>query len=99
MPKGKKKNSFMFVISLAFAFQITLAYSFYDNLVEADFLCRELKYEAADLESLAMDKQPSLHVVKTASALLYSMNPIGLELSPSPSRIAGTDQSYSILRC
>ena len=99
MLKEKRKICFIITISLAFALQMSIAYSYYDSLVEADFLCSELKYEAADLDFLAMNKQPKVPAGGAASVLPYSPDLISLEPSAPQFHMPNVDHTYSILRC
>jgi hypothetical protein len=100
MPKKKTKFLFIFVVTIAFAFQMAAAHSYYDSLIEADFLWNELKYESADTDFLAMDKQANVALGDGSSAVPYSCHPDLIESFPDyrPSR-ADLGAEYSILRC
>ncbi len=54
-----KRDRFFFFLIFATSFLLPLscAYACYNDIVEADFLTLETKYEAADMEDLAFDKQ------------------------------------------
>ena len=68
-PKG---NTIFLVIIISLSFQLGSAHSYYESLVEADFLGHGLKFEAADLENLFVDKQKSLEIGPRASSILCS---------------------------
>jgi hypothetical protein len=54
-----KRDHFFILLIFVISFLLPLsrAYSFYDCIVEADFLTPDQKYEAADIEDFFIDKQ------------------------------------------
>ena len=97
----KRKNILAFsIIAILILFQAAAAHSYYDSLIEADFLGGGLKFEAADLDTLYVDKQVNLALCTgTASAcsLLKPgfFEPSALEDSASLPSV----KAASVLRC
>ena len=58
-------------------FQVGAIHSYYESLVEADFLGCGLKFEAADLENLIVDKPKILDFAPSTLSILC---PLGSEL-------------------
>ncbi|HSR11677.1 MAG TPA: hypothetical protein VLS90_09540 [Thermodesulfobacteriota bacterium] len=56
MIKSKTGTGLLIVIVSA-VFVLSPIYFHYNSLIEADFFCRGLKFEAGDLEDLSFDKQ------------------------------------------
>ena len=81
-------------------FQFGAIHSYYESLVEADFLGHGLKFEAADLENLFIDKQKSFEIIPSASSILCSddVNPSEQFFSSYP-QVPSTDQTPFPLRC
>ena len=54
-----KRDHFFILLIFVISFLLPLSrvYSFYDCIVEADFLTPDQKFEAADVEDLFIDKQ------------------------------------------
>ena len=75
-------------------------YSDYNVLLEADFICQELKFEATDLENLVIDKPKIIDVVPTA---LLTFRPLNSDLFEQPAnpyfQLATPYQLTSPLRC
>jgi hypothetical protein len=96
----KKGNTILLVIVISLSFQVGSAHSYYDSLIEADFIGRGLKFEAADLENLFVDKQKDLHIDPRGFSTLFlwvvnSSEQISLFYPHVPS----TDQISLTLRC
>ena len=64
-------------MAICFFFQLGASHSDYESLIEADFLGHGLKFEAADLENLFVDKQKSLEISPQPSSIvcLEDINP------------------------
>ena len=75
-------------------------YSDYNVLLEADFICQELKFEATDLENLVVDKPKILDL---APSSLLTLRPINSDLFGQPTnlffQLATPYRSISPLRC
>ena len=75
-------------------------YSDYNVLLEADFICQELKFEATDLENLVADKPK---ILDFAPSTLFTVRPLNSELfeqsTNSYFQLATPYQSTSPLRC
>ncbi len=100
MLKENQKFLLIFVIATALVFQMAAAHSYYDSLIEADFLGNGLKFEAADLETLLVDKHTNLDLSTGAAAAPFTseagiFEPLATEVSAVPLLA----QSRSILRC
>ena len=95
----KKRFQVLLALLIAFALPLSCAYSYYNAMVEADFLYRGLKFESADLEDLFVDKQQAVDFASlfaTATFLEASLS----ETIFVPSPITPVfDQASSILRC
>ena len=85
---------------LCFLFVSSHMYSDYNVLLEADFICQELKFEATDLENLVVDKPKIIDVVSSA---LLTFRPLDPDLLGQPIdsyfQLATPYQSTSPLRC
>ncbi len=100
MGKENRKVLLIFVISVAVVFQMAAAHSYYDSLIEADFLGNGLKFEAADLETLLVDKQTSLDLSTGAVAAPFvPESGIFEPFTPETFLIPSVERTYSILRC
>ena len=90
----------LLVAAVSFFFLFSSAYSNYNSLIEADFLTLGLKFEAADIDDLLVDKQ--IHV-DFALGLFSTVGPMGADLlqklAPSSFQVPGMDPPLSILRC
>jgi hypothetical protein len=88
------------VIAISLFFQVGASHSYYESLVEADFLGHGLKFEAADLENLFVDKQKSLEILPKASSILWSedVNP-SEQLFPLYFQEPSAEQTPIALRC
>ncbi len=74
-------------------------YFHYNQLIEADFFCRELKFEAADLEDLSFDRQ-DLSAFLPALSFQYLPDSGPLEELKSSSLVFhSSSENFSILRC
>jgi hypothetical protein len=85
---------------ISFFFQLGASHSYYESLIEADFLGCGLKFEAADLENLFVDKQKSFEIAPGASSILCSedVNP-SEPFFPLYFQVPSTDQTPFTLRC
>jgi hypothetical protein len=97
--KQQKLYIILMVMTISF-FQVGAIHSYYESLVEADFLGCGLKFEAADLENLFVDKQKNLEIGPGASSNLCSedVNP-SAQFFPLDFRVPSTDQTPFALRC
>ena len=100
MQMRQKIFAVLLVTAVSFFFLSSSAYSNYNSLIEADFLTRGLKFEAADNDDLLVDKQ--IHV-DFALGLFSTVGPLGADLfeklTPSSFQVPGIDSTFSILRC
>jgi hypothetical protein len=96
-PKGK---TIFLVIAISLSFQLGSAHSYYESLVEADFVGHGLKFEAADLENLFVDKQKDLEIDPRAFSTLslWGAN-LSEQISLSYLQVPSTEQTSFILRC
>ena len=99
MAKQQKLYIILMVMTISF-FQVGAVHSYYESLVEADFLGHGLKFEAADLENLFIDKQKSFEISPSASSILCSddVNP-SEQLFSFYFQVSSTDQTPFTLRC
>ncbi|MGD0623770.1 MAG: hypothetical protein ABSB32_03520 [Thermodesulfobacteriota bacterium] len=90
----------LLVMVISFFFLFSSAYSYYNSLIEADFLTCGLKFETADTDDLLVDKQI---IVDFALGLISTVGSLGADLferpTPSSFQVPGIDPSLSILRC
>jgi len=88
------------VIAISLFFQVGASHSYYESLVEADFLGHGLKFEAADLENLFVDKQKSLEIGPQVSSILCfeDVNP-SEQLFSFYFQEPSTNQTPLTLRC
>ena len=100
MRKRQRLCTILVVIAISFFFQLDASHSYYESLVEADFLGHGLKFEAADLENLFVDKQKSFEIGPQASSLLCSedVNP-SEQFFPLYFQVSSADQTPITLRC
>jgi hypothetical protein len=91
---------FSIILAISFLFPFSCAYAYYDDIVEADFLTRGTKYEAADIANLVVDKfnltgvtPPSVSTWLFSGDTFWGPN-FYLPLSPYPNHPAS-----SVLRC
>lgn len=98
---GKRQQLYiiLMVVTISF-FQLGAVHSYYESLVEADFLGHGLKFEAADLENLFVNKQKSLEIGPRASSILCSedINP-SEQLFSFYFQAPSSNQSPFTLRC
>ena len=100
MNKERKKFLAFSVTAICILFLLSVAYSYYDTLIEADFICRGLKFEAADLETLCADKQTGLNLGMNPLTDGFSPNTSSLERLTTPSfQVSPFERSLLILRC
>ena len=95
-----KKYSLFGMAILGVIFVASHIYSDYNVLLEADFISLGLKFEAADLENLVVDKPKILDFAPTAFSIL---RPLGSDLfeqtANSYFHLATPYQLTSPLRC
>jgi len=95
-----KKYSLFYMAILCVLFVSSHMYSDYNVLLEADFICQELKFEATDLENLVVDKPKIIDVVPSALLTFRPTNSDLLEQSANPYfQLATPFRSLSPLRC
>jgi hypothetical protein len=95
-----KKGPFFLLLIFAVSFLLPLscAYSFYDVIVEADFLTNGVKYETGDIENLSVDKQNLTGVIPFPCRTFFEDNFFELLLGfsiPTPL----IHPTSSVLRC
>ena len=100
MKKRQRMPTILAVITISLFFQVGASHSYYESLIEADFLGHGLKFEAADLENLFVDKQKSLEILPKASAVLWSdeVNPAE-QFFPLYFEVPSVEQAPIALRC
>jgi hypothetical protein len=100
MHMTQKKIPVFLVMVISFLFFFSSTYSYYNTLVEADFLTVGVKFEAADIDDLLVDKQIN---VDFAPGLFSTIGSLGADLllkpTPSSFQVPGIDPPLSILRC
>ena len=95
-----KKYSLFYIAVLCAVFVSCHIYSDYDILLEADFICQGLKFEAADLENLVVDKPKILDFVPSALLTFHPLDSGLFEQSTnSYLQLATLYQLVSPLRC
>jgi hypothetical protein len=96
----QKRISVFLVMVIPLLFLYSSSYSYYNSLIEADFLTCGLKFEAADIDDLLVDKQIN---VDFAPGLFSTVGSLGADLfeklTPSLFKVPGMDPPFSILRC
>ncbi len=96
----QKEIPVLLVMAVSFFFLFSSVYSNYNSLIEADFLTLGVKFEAADIDDLLVDKQI---ILDFAPGLFSIIGCLGAELfeKPMPSSfwVPGMDLPISILRC
>jgi len=99
MEKRQKLYIILMVMTISF-FKLGAVHSYYKSLVEADFLGHGLKFEAADLENLFIDKQKSLEIGPKAASTLCSedVNP-SEQLFSFYFQVPSANQTPFTLRC
>ncbi len=99
LTKHRAISTFL-IVNLSFIFLLAFAYSNYNDLVEADFLTRGAKFEAADLNDLWVDKQINLDFPPTESLIIASPTISLHRLLISVSyQVPSIDSFFSVLRC
>ena len=95
-----KKYSLFYLMILCVIFVSSHMYSDYNILLEADFICQGLKFEAPDLENLVADKPKILNL---APSTLLTLPPVNSDLlewfANSYFQLPTPYQSASPLRC
>ncbi len=94
-----KKRARTFILFIIFLFVFSCTHSFFNTVVEADFLSGK-KYEAQDIENLYAEKQSNPDVALLSPALFSLLPDIIFEFLPSYSfqDILSTP-AFSVLRC
>ncbi len=67
---AKNRFSILLIFAISFLLPYSYAYSCYNEIVEADFLTKGKKYEAADTEGLFADKHKLAAAIPHPSAIL-----------------------------
>jgi hypothetical protein len=100
MQMRQKIFAVLLVTAVSFFFLSSSAYSNFNSLIEADFLTRGLKFEAADNDDLLVDKQTHVDFALGLFSIVGCLG-AGLFEKPSPSsfEVPGMDLPFSILRC
>jgi len=96
----RDRLSFLFIVAISFLFPLSCAYAYYNDIMEADFLTRGTKYEAADIENLVIDKYNLIGVTPPlGSTFLYPKeNFLGTYLD-FPLSTPPHHPASSVLRC
>ncbi len=96
----QKRTSVFLVMVIPLFFLFSTSYSYYNSLIEADFLICGLKFEAADIDDLLVDKRTH---VDFSPGPFSTVGPLGVNLfekpTPSSFQVPGMDPPLSILRC
>jgi hypothetical protein len=97
----KRDRLFLSIIfAISFLFPLSCAYAYYNNIVEADFLTRGTKYEAADIDNLVVDKHNLTGVTPPmVSTLLFVEDNIGGPHFYFPLSTPLNHLASSVLRC
>lgn len=100
MAKQQKLYIILMVMTISF-FQVGAIHSYYESLIEADFLGCGLKFEAADLENLFVDKQKNLEIGPDDSSILClgGVNPSDELFFSLYFQTPSTDRTPFTLRC
>jgi hypothetical protein len=100
MKKERKKLLAFSATVFCVLFLLGITYSFYDTLIEADFISKGLKFEAADLETICADKQTDLNLGINTLSVVFSPNISFLEhFTAPPFQGSPFERSLRILRC
>ena len=95
-----KTYSLFCIATVCVLFASSHLYSDYDVLLEADFIGQGLKFEAADLDNLVVDKPKILDSAPSALSILWTLGLDLFELSAnSYFHLATPHQLSSPLRC
>jgi hypothetical protein len=96
----RDRLSFLIIVAISFLFPLSCTYAHYNDIMEADFLTRGTKYEAADIENLVVDKYNLTGVTPPlASAFAYlNENFLGPYLA-FPLSTPSNHLASSVLRC
>ncbi len=95
-----KRRFQILALLIAFALPLSCAYSYYNAMVEADFLWRGLKYEASDLDDLYVDKQKNIDFGSSLFSMVFFLEDNLAQHFFLPSSITPLfEQKSSILRC
>ncbi len=100
MQMRQKEIPVLLVMAVSFFFLFSSVYSNYNSLIEADFLTLGVKFEAADIDDLLVDKQI---ILDFAPGLFSNVGSLGADPFEKPSpfsfEVPGMDPPFSILRC
>jgi len=100
MPRNHRAVSTFLIVGISILFFIASVHSNYDRLLEADFLGRGVKFEAADIEDPLVDKQTILNFIAGESCIFDSLaGDLHRLLNISPWQIISLGLSFSPLRC
>ena len=98
--KKHRAISTFLVVGISLIFSMASAYSDYNDLIEVDFFTRGVKYEAADIDDLLVDKQINLDFIQAEFSAIGSLE-IDLHglLIVSSFQVVSIDPPLSVLRC
>jgi len=100
MLRKNRTTSTFLIIGISIIFSVAPAYSNYNRLLEADFLAREVKFEAGDIDNLLVDRQINLDFIASESYLFGSLEKdLHRLLIMSSWQILSLGLSFSPLRC
>ncbi len=101
MERKDKRIQIFWAIAVCLILPFSCAYSGYNILIEADFLCQGLKFEASDLVDLLADKQTHWEFLSNAFAFStpWVWEAIFGQLNIFSFHEPSLDQERSILRC
>jgi hypothetical protein len=88
------------IVGISLIFSLASAYSYYNTMLEADFLTLGVKFEAGDIDDLLVDKQINLDFIPSGSLAIGSLE-IALHefLIMFSFQVVSIDPPFSVLRC
>ena len=98
--KKHRTTATFFILGISIFFSVASLYSNYNCLLEADFLTREAKFEAGDIDNLLAEKQINLDSI-ASETYIFGSPEIDLHriLMESSWQIVSLALSFSPLRC
>ena len=98
--KKHQPTATFLILGISILFSVASLYSNYNCLLEADFLTREAKFEAGDIDNLLAEKQINLDFILSESYLFGSVEKAILRLHMMSSwGLLSPGLSFSPLRC
>ena len=98
--KKHQPTATFLILGISILFSVASLYSNYNCLLEADFLTREAKFEARDIDNLLAEKQINLDSI-ASETYIFGSPEIDLRrlLMESSLQIVSLALSFSPLRC